>query len=92
MSYTIYENRPHRRHFTVHRLQWSITFLTEYISKDYLITAYLFTLLSTKRVLHGYYYIKPHIIPKKAVSTPRFINFSLSSLLEVSYRPSSLGS
>ena len=31
MWYTIYENRPHRRHFTVHCLQWSITFLTEYI-------------------------------------------------------------
>ena len=28
---TIYKNRPHRRHFTVHCLQWSITFLTEYI-------------------------------------------------------------
>ena len=31
MWYTIYDNRPHRRHFTVHCLQWSITFLTEYI-------------------------------------------------------------
>ena len=31
MWYTIYENRPQRRHFTVHCLQWSITFLTEYI-------------------------------------------------------------
>ena len=31
MWYTIYENRPHRRHFTVHCLQWSIPFLTEYI-------------------------------------------------------------
>ena len=30
MWYTIYENWPHRRHFTVHCLQWSITFLTEY--------------------------------------------------------------
>ena len=30
MCYTIYENRPHLRHFTVHCLQWSITFLTEY--------------------------------------------------------------
>ena len=26
MWYMIYENRPHRRHFTVHCLQWSITF------------------------------------------------------------------
>ena len=32
MWYTIYENRPHRSHFTVHFLQWSINFLTEYIS------------------------------------------------------------
>ena len=32
MWYTSYENRPHQRHFTVHCLQWSITFLTEYIS------------------------------------------------------------
>ena len=31
MWYTIYENRPYRRHFTVHCLQWSITFLSEYI-------------------------------------------------------------
>ena len=35
MWYTIYENRPHRRHFIAHRLQWSITFLTEYISDHY---------------------------------------------------------
>ena len=34
MQYTIYENRPHRRHFTVHCLQWSITFLTEYRTRD----------------------------------------------------------
>ena len=35
MSYTIDENRPHRRLFTVHCLQWSITFLTEYTIKRF---------------------------------------------------------
>ena len=33
MSYMIYENWPHRWHFTVHFLQWSITFLTEYMTE-----------------------------------------------------------
>ena len=37
----IYENRPHRRHFTVYCLQWSITFLTEYITDELILSIYV---------------------------------------------------
>ena len=63
MRYTIYENRPRRRHFTVNCLQWSITFLTEYITSFECQNAILFFVIRYLLFVFGFstFGLRPNI-------------------------------
>ena len=67
MWYTIYENRPHRRHFTIHCLQWSITFLTEYMYKIRLQTSKVFLKLATNGQSDKAFLLTSELCPQRVV-------------------------